>query len=249
MPSSTCSTTLDLHTARSLYAALTLRACKAFGLVKRFQALSVAVDRRELANTVAHAVYYNASFAAYENYSDESELAEVLLEEYDQALPRDKGNTDDGAYVLSPFFNGRLNRECNLHGSPAWEVLNATWPPDNLAALDVQPLILPAGQEPLSGVLPAEMDILTQHYLSRSRAIVSAMRSLHTVLLSGRSRMERGAQALGVAQPACLLWDELASALELPVLPVPSSMRGTESDRTNPVRVLPEAFVRAMLSA
>lgn len=177
--------TAELAVARATHAGATRLAARAWDKIAALRDLRLWLPCEAVLMRLAHAIYFNASYDAFERYSSAEEFAEEFKADLDAAWP--ERVTRDGVehYVLRPFFaesaeymhllNFGTLRVCAL---------------EELKALEVAPRARPDGT-PVAGLEPEELKALIALHRAGALGIVNALRYMATGLNYPRGALER----------------------------------------------------------
>ncbi len=229
----------SLYRARKLLERVTVRVLWAQDPLKALMEREVLFEREAFLREASESIYASNRFDAYERYDSAEEFALELAEEVDAQLER---RDVDGVahYVVRPFFNGALP---SYNDTPYDRLRRAFFAWEGVTKLLAVERYVAPESLPVEGLTEHELETLTRGHLRRALERVNLLRNLRTALHYGRRYLEepRGGPAAGAQVDALIAQLEALSTLE--GLPEPATFFGTQTDRTNPLKALPEPFV------
>jgi len=224
---STADLTAELTVCRSTHAGATRLAARVWTHIERLQASRIWLPRERALSHLAHAIYFNSGYDAFERFESDEELKEDMTPDVDKAWPMREMVAGVENYVLRPFFAKQADY---LHDVGLSSIGGCS--PDELAALKVAPRPRPAC-EAITGVSDDELAALVAMHRASTLKIVNTLRHLDSALsypnwALGRLDRLRAQLPVVVEEGVEKLLADLAEMVVLPGLEKP--MKGFSSD-------------------
>lgn len=165
----------ELSLLRLAHAGASRRAAKAFAHLKELQSCAVHIPRARSIQRMAHALYFNSSYDAYERYGDVDACAEAVAEDLDAHWPERVSHDGVEHYVLRPFF---CQDSAHLHLLGLGSLRGCA--PTELAGLS-KPIVVANTSTP-QGLSPDELEALRSYHHREIVERLGALRHLSTAL-------------------------------------------------------------------
>ncbi len=219
------------------------RAAAIWEVLTALRACTVELPYDRTMRYLASAIYNNASYDACLNYEDAEDFEEALREDKNEDLAVRKDVDGVDTIVMSPFFSEKIIG--SLHHMKL-TYLGGYCRLDELSALNC--VVPDVANDVPWNVSTTELEVLTKYHRSACIALVNAMRHLRTALCYVKTGLRNVAEdkykslpELTLDKRAAGLVEELIALADLPFTPTPLTYFGTEADRVNPLRSLPES--------
>ena len=230
----------NLAYLRSVHAGTTRKAARVWSLLNALSERRVFVPAATALNVAAEAIYYKLDDAD-ERYCSIESFKEDLVEDLDERWPKEV-IAEVPHYVLRPFFAEDSGYFIHLDMSYLRGALSLK----ELSGLNV--LARASSPAPhIVGLPEEEAEMLAKVYHGKTVALVNLMRKLSTGLCYISSALKPRPHRANDLYSAALKdggIEELVAGLvaetTMPLMPAPARHFGTEADRTNPLRALPE---------
>lgn len=232
--------TKELNLMRRAHAGAAARARAAARVLRTLHACELVLPRSTTLSSMALAIYFNAGYDACERYASAAEFEQSLAEDLDGAWPDRRIVNGVDCYVVRPF----LDRDCSSYLRHLGLGYLAGGRLSDADLLDV-PMPSLVSSEP-SGLTAEEMGVLRAHHRRAALRCVNLLRNLRTALYYVTTALGKEVPAL-TAKGGCTLdarvaglVAELEAVADMPFEPQPLRHFGTEADKVNTLRVLPD---------